>query len=177
MNTATTKEPDKIEDLLREVTKKLNVSEITDQDIKNKQSTLHHYIRDNVGRAGLNIPNDVEVPLEFIRANRPAIDELIKVRKRCVKCGGRDISTFDKCPYDEDKREKARKYEKEKGLDRGTITPTTLAFRNFYWRNKSAHGFRSLVRPTLMYRKGNFVLGYETCPIAPTKKDARENNY
>lgn len=173
-----TEEPETIDSEMEKVVERIDIEAYTEQDYKNKASTLNHYIqhRDQVGRAAITkVPLGVEVTTEFVSQNVGAVNEIIKVRKECKKCNATD--QFN-CRYNTKEKDKVEKVEDEKGLERGTITPDSYLFEDFYWKNsKTAIGYTSLVRPTLLYHKGKLLPGYEKCPIAQTEEQARKGTY
>jgi len=176
-----TKEPETIEGEMAQIAEKIDIEGYTEQDHINKAATLNHYIQDRKqsGRAAITkVPKKVEVTPEFVKANISGVAEIMQVRKECSKC---TVSDQSNCKYNTKKRKEAREVEDEQGLERGTITPDSYLFADFYWKSSGGHkksvSYLSLVRPTLLYHNNKLLTGYEKCPIAQTEREARQGTY
>jgi len=144
-------------DLKNRLKEKFDIEIYSDQDINNFLGFINHWITDDTGRADINISNENQVTPEWVESYISSVNEIVRIRKFCEKC---TVNTIDNCPYEVKQRRRVRKYERENGLEEGTLFPDNLRTNN----NKIA-------RPTVLFRNNQHYFGYELCPIAPKGLD------
>lgn len=159
----------KISETIEDFFKNVDLSPYSGADFENMTNMLNHWVQNEVGRAKINIPSSALITQDWVRSNVSHIQRLVKVRNKCKQCS---VENPKKCPFDEENRERVRKYEREEGLDKGTINANVL-LTHVCVENCDKPGSKGpspvyrdmLMRPSLVYRHETIYYAYEACPV------------
>lgn len=137
----------------------------SEMDFENMTNMLNHWIKDEVGRAKINVPNSAPVTPDWVEDNVSHIQRLVTVRNKCKQCSAEKPK---ECPFDEENRRRVREYEDEEGLGEGTIGVNTLFSRvciESCGKPDKAEYELQVIRPDLLYRGGKLYTAHGPCPV------------